>query len=430
MGQIGTSGALPCGAVLRNRLAKAAMTEGLAEADGLANERHVRLFRRWAGGGAGLLITGNVMIDRHHLERPGNVVLDGPQTPEARARLSAWAEAGTGDGAHLWMQLSHSGRQTPKKINPRPCAPSAVCLRLPGGQFAMPRALTDKEIRELIERFASAAAMARECGFTGVQIHAAHGYLISEFLSPLANRREDAWGGPLENRARFLLDVVAAARSAVGPDFPVSVKLNSADFQKGGFTLEEAVQVARWLDAAGVDLLEISGGTYEQPRMMDMGGIEPAVLPERESTRRREAYFLSYAEAIREAACLPLMVTGGFRTRDAMDGALGEDGIAVIGLARPLCVRTDAPAELLAGRCDALDRWENRLTWGKGFFGPASPVRLIRGLNGLAVMAWFYAQLLRLGDGLEPDPNLKVGKAFFALQAREARLVKGLRRRG
>ncbi|MFP4004216.1 MAG: NADH:flavin oxidoreductase/NADH oxidase family protein [Alphaproteobacteria bacterium] len=419
---------LPCGAVLKNRLAKAAMTEGLADAGGMAHDRHVRLYRRWAAGGAGLLLSGNVMVDRHHLERPGNVVIDGPQSGEQMARLKAWAQAGTGDGAHLWMQLSHSGRQTRKAVNPHPHAPSAVKLALPGGQFGDPRALTGEEIEGLVGKFAGAAGVAREAGFTGVQIHGAHGYLISEFLSPRVNRREDEWGGGLEGRARFLLAIVMAVRARVGADFPLSVKLNSADFQKGGFTLDEAKQVARWLEAAGVDLLEISGGTYEQPQMMQLEGLETPELPQRESTRRREAFFLDYAKAIRETVGLPLMVTGGFRSASAMDEAIERDGISVIGIARPLCMDTDGPARLLAGESAALERSENRLRLGPGLLGPASPVNVMRVLNGLAVMGWYYEQLYRMGEGKDPDPGMPVWRGFLRNQSREARVARQIAR--
>jgi 2,4-dienoyl-CoA reductase-like NADH-dependent reductase (Old Yellow Enzyme family) len=424
---IATPVTLPCGAILKNRLAKAAMTEGLAGADGMAHERHARLYRRWAAGGAGLLITGNVMVDRHHLERPGNVVIDGPQPPEAMERLKAWARASAQGGTHLWMQLSHSGRQTRKAVNPHPHAPSAVKLALPGGQFGEPRALTGAEIEGIIRKFANAAGVAQEAGLTGVQIHAAHGYLISEFLSPRVNQREDEWGGELEGRARFLLAIVMAVRARVGKEFPVSVKLNSADFQKGGFSLEEAKQAARWLEAAGVDLLEISGGTYEQPRMMEIEGLEAAEPPQRESTRRREAYFLEYAAAIRETVRMPLMVTGGFRSADAMDEAIEQDGIEVIGLARPLCLDTDGPARLLTGERDSLERLERGLRLGPGLFGPASPLKVMRVLNGLAVMGWYYEQLYRMGEGKNPGPDMPVWRGMLRNQAREARLAKEIR---
>jgi 2,4-dienoyl-CoA reductase-like NADH-dependent reductase (Old Yellow Enzyme family) len=210
---------LPCGAVLPNRLCKAAMTEGLADSLLRATPRHETLYRQWSEGGAGLLLTGNVQVDRTDLERPGNVAIDvsAAQTvsDEALQRLRAWARAGTVGGNHLWMQLSHAGWQSPRYITSRPLAPSDVQLKLLGN-YARPRPLTEAEILDFIQRFARAAVIARETGFTGVQVHGAHGYLLSSFLSPVTNRRTDAWGGSLENRARFLLEVVRAVRKAVG----------------------------------------------------------------------------------------------------------------------------------------------------------------------------------------------------------------------
>ena len=162
-----------------------------------------------------MLLTGNVQIDRDHLERPGNVIIDGAANPDLRAALARWAAAGIEGGNHLWMQISHAGRQTPITVNKTPKAPSAVKLGLPGGQFGEPIALNEDEILNLVSRFAAAAASARDTGFTGVQLHAAHGYLLSSFLNPLANIREDSWGGSLENRARFLLEAVKDRKSVV-----------------------------------------------------------------------------------------------------------------------------------------------------------------------------------------------------------------------
>lgn len=288
-----------------------------------------------------MLLTGNVQIDRNHIERPGNVIIDREPDAEMREALKRWAKAGTEQGNHLWMQISHAGRQTPALINKTPKAPSAVKLGLPGGQFGQPVALTEEEILDLIDRFGTAAVAARETGFTGVQIHAAHGYLISSFLNPRANFRTDAWGGSLENRARLLMETVSRVRSKIGRDYPISVKLNSADFQRGGFAFEDSLIVARKLQDAGIDLLEISGGSYEQPAMMDMEGLEPADKPKvAASTVQREAYFVDFAKAMKPKVSLPLMVTGGFRSLRAMEHALDTGAADVIGIGRPLCADT------------------------------------------------------------------------------------------
>jgi 2,4-dienoyl-CoA reductase-like NADH-dependent reductase (Old Yellow Enzyme family) len=423
---------LPCGARLPNRLCKAAMTEGLADAWLRPTPRLARLYRTWSEGGAGLLVSGNVQVDRRVLERPGNVAIDvtDPATTsaEARAGLAEWARAGTAAGNHLWMQISHAGRQSPRYVTGEPLAPSAVQLDILG-HYARPRALTEAEILDLVSRFAAVAAIARDGGFTGVQVHGAHGYLISSFLSPVTNLRTDAWGGSLENRARFLLETLRAVRRSVGRDFPVGLKLNSDDFRQGGFSNEECVQVVRWLNDESVDLLEVSGGTYEQPRLLGFEGRRDSVVPVRESSRRREAYFAAYAERIRAVATMPLMITGGFRTREGMESALAEGDCDVIGLGRPLCTEPDLPRRLLSGEADAAVAWEHRLRFaGRGWLSPASPLLPARVLNVLASQGWYYQQIFRIADTGAPDTRLGLGAAARAYLADEFAAARRLRR--
>lgn len=407
---------LPCGVSLRNRLAKAAMTEGMADTQLRASERLERLYRAWSHGGAGVLLTGNVMIDRRVLERPGNVVIDASwpvsTSVAARAALARWAKAGTEAGNQLWMQISHAGRQSPWYVTRQPLAPSTVRLDLLGN-YAKPRALEEAEIRNFIGRYAFAARVARDSGFTGVQIHAAHGYLISSFLSPYTNRRDDAWGGPLAQRARFLIESVRATRQAVGADFPISVKLNSDDFRKGGFSQEDAIGVVQLLNAEGIDLLEISGGTYEQPRLLGMAGRAEDAVAVRPSTVQREAYFLAYAEAIRPHARMPLMVTGGFRSRAGMEGALAAGSTDVIGIARPLCTDPEALAQLLARRIEQLPTHEAHLhVRPTGWLSPASPLLLAKMINVLGATAWYYQQMDRIGDGRPVDVQRGLLRSF------------------
>ena len=420
---------LPCGQVLANRLAKAAMTEGLADPLNRATERHVRLYKRWAAGGLGLVLTGNIQIDRRHLERPGNVAIDGAQSAEQLEALRTWTTAARSGGAQMWAQISHAGRQTPKAVNPNPGAPSAIKLALPGGQFGDPRALTADEIKDVIARFAHAAAVCREVGFTGVQIHAAHGYLISEFLNPRANQRTDEWGGSLESRARLLLETIKAVRTKIGNDFALSVKLNSADFQKGGFTSEECLTVVEWLNGAGVDLLEISGGSYEQPKMAGTSGLEPVFEEKvRESTRAREAYFIDYAAAIAKVARMPLMVTGGFRTRAGMEEAIAAGACHAIGLGRPLCGDPLAAKRLLNGETQALPKYESTLRLGPGWLGPNSPLTLFKVINGWGAQGWYCLQLIRMGDGRDPDLRMGVFQAFTGYARNETEAAKALTR--
>ncbi|HWV59214.1 MAG TPA: NADH:flavin oxidoreductase/NADH oxidase family protein [Sphingopyxis sp.] len=415
---------LPCGAILPNRIAKAAMTEGMATPDGRPAPELDRLYGLWSDGGAGLLIGGNLVIDRDHLERPGNVVIDGTPDTDMMERLTRWAAAGTRGGNHFWPQISHSGRQTPAIVNQHPKSASDVRLGLPGGQFGQPEPLTRDEIAALVERWAVAAKACRDAGFTGVQVHAAHGYLMSQFLSPLSNRRTDEYGGSLENRARLLLDVIAAIRAATGPAFPISVKLNSADFQKGGFAFEDSLTVAVWLETAGVDLIEISGGTYEQPKLLGIEGMEESaaqnVAP---STLAREAYFVDFALAMQARLSVPLMVTGGFRTRAAMEQALERGAADVIGLGRPMCLMTDAPKQLLAG-AGALPRYEEGLGLVPGWLGFLKRFRIVKALDGFAGIYWFYQQLWLLGHKGRTDERLSVFSAFRTLEARNKAIMK------
>ena len=418
---------LPSGGSLKNRIAKAAMTEGLADEHNRATRRHATIYRRWAEGGAGLLLTGNVMVDRRFLERPGNVAIDGPQSDEHLSALRRWSNAAREGGADIWMQISHAGRQSPKIVATEPVAPSAVELGLPGGTFAKPRALTGAEIDDVIARFVHAASVAKQTGFTGVQIHAAHGYLISEFLNPLVNRRDDEWGGSLENRARLLMKIIRDVRANVGSGYPIAVKLNSSDFQKGGFGPDDSKQVAAWLNDAGVDLLEISGGSYEQPAMMDIDGMEARYEETKgASTRAREAYFMTYAEEIRKVATMPLMVTGGFRTRDGMEAALASGVCDLCGVARPLCIDPGIPQKLIGGEMTQAPSWEKSLRIGPGVFGPTSSIDLLKALNGFGVMAFFYENIFRLADGLDAKTQMAVLPAFIRYQLQEMKAAKKL----
>lgn len=389
---------LPCGHTVANRLCKAAMTEGLANAHDQATDAHQRLYTTWARGGAAVLLTGNIMVDRRYLERAGNVVVE--QGTDL-APLRAWAQAVHDGGSQLWAQISHPGRQCPRLVNLTPLAPSEVQLDVIGN-FGKPRAVTEADIQDIIQRFANTAAIVQQAGFDGVQVHAAHGYLLSQFLSPRTNLRQDGWGGSLANRARLLLVVVRAVRGRVGPNYPISVKLNSSDFVKGGFTLDESIQVVQWLNDAGVDLLEVSGGTYEQLEF-----FKPQAASEvRDSTREREAMFLEYAKSIKAVARMPIMVTGGFRTLAGMEAALAGGHTDMIGLARPFCLDPDFPARMFAGQLDRLPVPEDRLVLGRGYWGPNSPSSAVRSLNNLCQAGWYYRQIERLAAVQGPQPGL------------------------
>lgn len=422
---------LPCGAVLPNRLCKSAMTEGLSTPELYASPRHERLYRAWSQGGAGLLITGNVMIDRWVMERPGNIAID----PVADYRpghagfaaLKRLAQAGTVAGNHLWMQISHAGRQSPWYVAKTPLAPSAVQLDLLGN-YRAPKPMTEAQILDFIQRFAQVARVARETGFTGVQIHSAHGYLLSSFLSPVTNQRSDAWGGSLQNRARFLIETLKATRAAVGADFPVSIKLNSDDFRKGGFEFSDCLQLVEMLKPLKLDLLEISGGTYEQPKLLGADGRAADAVPIKASTQAREAYFVEYAAAIRQVANAPILMPGGFRTLAAMNAAVTSNDVDVIGLARPLCTEPNVPAQLLAQSMSTTPSFERDLRLGSGKLAPNSSVFIVKLINLLGQMGWYYAHIEDLADGVPVNTQRGVLAAFFRYLKNEYRTAWRMRR--
>jgi 2,4-dienoyl-CoA reductase-like NADH-dependent reductase (Old Yellow Enzyme family) len=257
-----------------------------------------------------------------------------------------------------------------------------------------------------------------------VQIHAAHGYLLSQFLSPRSNQREDQYGGDLANRARMLLAVVDAIRGAVGPDFPVAVKLNSADFQKGGFAFEESLQVAQWLQDHGIDLIEISGGTYEQPKLLGISGLEEEEEQNvAQSTLMREAYFVDFAVAMGDKVKVPLMVTGGFRRRTVMQQAVETGSADVIGIGRPMCVMTDAPKQLLSG-LQELPRYEQMLSLFPRWLAWLGNIKLFKTLGSFAVQYWYYAQIDAIGRTGNPDDNLTVFKATKQTMSLQRQLTK------
>ncbi len=368
---------LASGLVINNRLAKAAMSEMLGDADHAPTTALVTLTKRFGDGGIGLQITGNVMIDRAHLGEPGNVVAERKHL----AAFKAWARATT---TPTLVQLNHPGRQSPRVINKTPVSASAVRLNQ-AGAFATPRALTTEEVKGVVAQFAAAAVVVKDAGFAGIEVHGAHGYLVSQFLSPKTNQRSDEYGGNLANRARFLLEIVAAVRAACGASFTLAVKMNSADFQRGGFAEEDAVAVARLLDGK-IDLLEISGGTYESAVMTGQ-------TKRKASTQQREAYFLVYAEAIRKAlTTTPLMLTGGFRTTAGMNEALATGAVDVVGLARPLAVEPDLPRRLLDGSATQA-------------LAPPKPLGVAM-IDGLNAIAWYQEQMNLLAAGKEPNPQL------------------------
>jgi len=377
---------LPCGISIKNRFLKSATSEQMGNVELNPTPGLAHLYKTWANGGAGLLISGNLMIDRTALGEPHNVALDERSDLETFRR---WTRSGTHNNTQFWAQLNHPGRQAPIYLSKQPVAPSVIELEGSLAKaFATPRALTGAEVLELITKFASSAKLAKEAGFTGVQIHAAHGYLISQFLSPRTNKRDDEWGGTLENRMRFLLETFQAVRKQVGDDFPVAVKLNSAEFMEDGFNEDDSVEVVKSLVRAGVDLIEISGGSYESPAFAKDG------KPVRDSTKKREAFFLDFAEKVKKVSTVPLAVTGGFRSRKGMDQAIQSNATDMVGMARAMILMPDLPTKVLTNN-------DFSLVWKE----PSTGFRKID-TTAMLSLVWYEMQLHRLGKGQSPKMSL------------------------
>ena len=373
---------LRCGSTLKNRICKSAMNEAIATGDGRAVREFEVLYKTWAEGGAGLLVTGNVMVDRRHANEPLAVVVEDDRD---FTLLQLWAKAAKSHGGQIWAQVNHPGKQSPKFLNQEPIAPSAIPLA--SDMFIPPREMQESEILEIIERFTTTSVTLKEAGFDGIQLHGAHGYLISQFLSPKHNQRKDKWGGALENRMRFVTELYKSIRKKVGKGFAIGIKLNSSDFQKGGFTQEESLEVCQTLDGLGIDMIEISGGSWENP-VNRKGTLK-------ESTKKREAYFLEFAEELKNNVEAPVMVTGGFRSQSAMIEALDSGAVDFVGLARPLAVDPDLP---------------NKLLNESNIYSSVKPITTgIKKLDEMAIMeiSWYTDQIRRMSEGKRPKTKVR-----------------------
>jgi 2,4-dienoyl-CoA reductase-like NADH-dependent reductase (Old Yellow Enzyme family) len=395
---------LPNGTSIPNRIAKAAMEENMADADHAPSDALLRMYKAWAEGGSGLILTGNVMVDSRGMTGPNGVVLEDERHLE---RFKQWAVAAQSGGGQVWMQINHPGRQMQTALGQETWAPSAVALDLGklSSRFAKPKEMTAADIEELKQRFVRTAQLAEMAGFNGVQLHAAHGYMLSQFLSPLSNKRQDPWGGSIENRARLLVEIVKAVRAVVSPQFSLSVKLNSADFQRGGFSQDDAKRVVEILNDLHVDLVELSGGSYEAPAMQ--GEARDG------RTLAREAYFLEFAENIVAVARMPLMVTGGIR-RKAIAEQVINSGVAMAGIATALAIAPNLPNEWRTGIDSTAElppiTWKNKV------------------LASVATMSLVKFQMRRLSRGRAPNPHVSPLWAFLVSQVMASQQTKRYRR--
>ncbi|CAM2854615.1 NADH:flavin oxidoreductase/NADH oxidase family protein [Pseudoalteromonas distincta] len=400
-----TSFTLPSGLVLKNRIAKAAMEENLAQEDQTPSQALKNVYSAWAKGGAGLIITGNVMVDHLAMTGPGGLALEQSSDITAFAELARLSKQ---SNCKVVMQINHPGRQVFKKMGGKALSASSVALNMGKHShlFGVPKAMTHTDIDDVITRFTQTAQQAEKAGFNGVQIHAAHGYLLAQFLSPLTNKRDDKWGGNLENRTRLLLEITRSIKAACSSTFSVSVKLNSADFQRGGFEPSDAQVVVDLLNELNVDFVELSGGSYEAPAMQGKTSDE--------RTLAREAYFLEFAKVISQRSSIPIMTTGGI-SRLSIANTVIDSGVALVGV-----------ATALAYQPNLVNKWQNEplqlavlpsVTWQD------------KTLAGLATMALVKRQIRRVGQGKPIKINASPIFTLISDQLRSVKLTKRYRKR-
>jgi 2,4-dienoyl-CoA reductase-like NADH-dependent reductase (Old Yellow Enzyme family) len=373
---------LPCGAILKNRLAKSAMSDSLGDGEGNPTDTQIRLYERWAEGGVAVSFIGEVQGDPRFPEKPGNLVL-GKHSDESSLR--SLAGRAVIDGAHLWTQLGHAGALAHLPVS-RPKGPSPLDLN--GLHCA---GMSVDEIRGLPDMYATTALHAKQAGFSGVHIHAGHGFLLSQFLSPLFNRRSDDYGGSIEGRVRIVLEIISAVRRAVGPSFPVGIRINSTDKLEGGLTEADALEVVRLLDRTTIDLIDISGGTYFPGAKASSDGSG------------RGPYFLDFARLAKGATSVPLMLTGGFKRRDQAIEAIAGGAVDMVGLARAMVLDP---------------RLAN--TWmSENGADPEFPKFEVTPPGG--VTAWYTMRLTALGEDREDSFEMDLPAAIREYEERDAR---------
>lgn len=373
---------LPCGAVLKSRLIKSAMSDSLGDGTGHPTEAQMRLYERWAEGGIAASIIGEVQGFSGFAEKPGNLVLNTQSDLEKFHQLS---ERGQKNGSLLWLQLGHAGALSYAPTS-APKGPSALDL-----EGLTCEALSTDEIKGVIEQFAQTAKLAKQAGFGGVQIHAAHGFLLSQYLSPLFNNRDDDYGGSIENRMRLLLETIEAVRDVVGINFPIAVKLNSSDQLEGGFSQDEALMVVEALDNTSIDLLDISGGTY-------FPGAKSA-----SDSAGKGPYFLEFAKQARQLTSKPLMLTGGFKTKEQALDAITSGTADFVGLARAIIIAPSLPND-----------WQN----GENL-APKFP-RFSHSPEG-GVTAWYTMRITDIGEDklIDAEFDLDIDKAIETYEERD-----------
>ena len=377
---------LPCGAVLKNRVVKSPMSDSLGDGEGNPTEAQIRLYERWAEGGVALSLIGEVQFDAGYPEKPGNLVLEPSSSRNSDNQLLAsLARRASIAGAHIWPQLGHAGALSHLPIS-QPKGPSI--LDLEGLQCG---SLSLADIQALPEAYANAAVLSKAAGFGGVQVHAGHGFLLSQFLSPLFNLRTDAYGGSVAGRCRLHIEVIEAVRKAVGPTYPVGIRINSTDKLQGGLTEQDAMEVVRMLDQTSVDLIDISGGTYF-----------PGAKASSDSSAGGP-YFLDFAQRAKGITKIPLMATGGFKTRQQAIEAVASGSVDMVGVARALVLNPHLANDWL----------------GENSVDPVFPVFEHAPPGGIT--AWYTQRLTALAEDREVEFEESLEDALSRYELRDAK---------
>lgn len=373
---------LPCGVRLKNRLIKSAMSDSLGDGAGNPTEAQMRLYERWGQGGAALSLIGEVQTSPHYPEKPGNLVMLPGMDLSA---LQALAKRGSANGAHIWPQLGHAGALAHGPIS-KPKGPSPLNVKgLQCGGMSL------QEIRELPQSYAQAADLAQKVGFGGVQIHAGHGFLFSQFLSPLFNHRTDAYGGAVAGRFRVIGEVINAVRKAVGASFPIGVKINSTDKLEGGLSPEDAIEVVRLLGQTSIDIIDVSGGTYF-----------PGAVSSSDGSSSSGPYFIDFAKRAKEVTSIPIMLTGGFQNREQAVTTLAEGSADAISIARAMVLNPSLANDWISEKGG----------------DPEFPVFNAPPRGG--VTAWHSMRLTALGEDSEERFNLSPASALKTYDMRDA----------
>lgn len=334
--------------VIKNRFVRSATFERMASEEGKVTEDLLNFYKPLAKGGAGLIITGLTSVHPSGHGYPNQLVIETDDFIPGLNRLSD-AIHENGEDCKTLLQLNHNGRQS-VTLGLEPIAPSAIQEPMLNN---MPREMTVEEIEEIIEAFAEATRRAMEAGFDGVQLHAAHGYLLSEFLSPHTNKRTDAYGGTTENRVKIIEKIYKKAKKMVGKDYPIIIKMNGDDFIEGGIDINESKKIATFFSQLGMAAIEISGCMWEVTlRSKKELGWMPAILPESRvdiTSKDQEAYNLPSAKEIKKLINIPLILVGGLKSLDVIEKILQEENADFIAMCRPLIREPDLPNRWLRG---------------------------------------------------------------------------------